>query len=273
MEGVPASFPDKDSEITFWKQKAMDLKAQLEDTQRQFEEFQDDSRALEGELEQQLEVVEAKKADVSLRLERALSELTDLKEKLSKSRELSRGEISKLEQQVQQAHEREQHLKQRIRVLEQTNDDFERIERVTTTSLSEIEQRYNHMVERAILLEQELEDKQRMQVEIQRLKDEMRDMDLELQILRSKYAQNQSSNHMHVDQEKTLPTNSAPLEFAPSSEATSHSKANGNWNSSSTAIVQEMLSRVKTLERRLSTCRTVVRPLILTPAASSSNLE
>jgi len=45
---------------------------------------------------------------------------------------------------------------------------------VTTSTLSEAEVKYNMLVEKTILMEQEIEEKETMQEEMQRLKDEVR---------------------------------------------------------------------------------------------------
>jgi len=45
---------------------------------------------------------------------------------------------------------------------------------VTTSTLSEAEVKYNMLVEKTILMEQEIEEKEKMQEEMQRLKDEVR---------------------------------------------------------------------------------------------------
>jgi len=64
-----------------------------------------------------------------LKFERANGEIGDLKEKLAKSKEMSRQDVITLEAKVAALTDAEKKLKARIRELEQTNDDFERMER------------------------------------------------------------------------------------------------------------------------------------------------
>jgi chromosome segregation ATPase len=116
-------------EAAYWKQKAKEYHQLQQETQQQFEEFQADSRDLEHELEQQLEGLEAKLKDSTLKLERVSSENSDLKEKLTKAKDLARQEVITLEGKVSQLSENEKKLKAKIRELEQTTDDFERFER------------------------------------------------------------------------------------------------------------------------------------------------
>jgi len=116
-------------EIEYWKSKAGESERQQQEIQQQFEEFQDDSRELERELEQQLETLETKVKENVLKFERANGEIGDLKEKLAKSKEMSRQDVITLEAKVAALTDAEKKLKARIRELEQTNDDFERMER------------------------------------------------------------------------------------------------------------------------------------------------
>jgi len=72
---------------------------------------------------------------------------------------------------------------------------------------------------------------------------------------------------MQVDSQPTKPK-SASTETAHDERVDPPRSANSgsHANASTVAIVQEMLSRVKTLEKRLTNCRSIVRPLL--PVAS-----
>jgi len=129
MSSSPLVFSSPSEEITYWKRRATERHQQQQETQQQFEEFQQDSRDLEQELEKQLEGLEAKVKDSTLKLDRANGEIGDLKEKLAKSKDLSRQEVNALEGKLTQLGDNEKKLKAKVRELEQTSDDFERFER------------------------------------------------------------------------------------------------------------------------------------------------
>ena len=83
-----------------------------------------------------------------------------------------------------------------IRQLEQLNDDLERTKRATITSLGEFEGRLNSAIERNVLLENELEEKEQLVVTVQRLKDESKELKEELAIsLQGKNCNTYSDNN------------------------------------------------------------------------------
>ena len=70
-------------------------------------------------------------------------------------------------------HERET-LKTYIRELEQKNDDLERTNRVVSESVTGFEAMLNQAYEKNALLEMEIDEKEQMQINLQRLMDEAR---------------------------------------------------------------------------------------------------
>lgn len=92
-----------------------------------------------------------------------------------------------------------QELKIRYRDLEMGNDDLERTERAISVSLADIEAKYGRVLEEKIILEQELLNKAKVEEEAQRLRDDMRDANSEIQVLRDQldqYKANQSRNSL-----------------------------------------------------------------------------
>jgi predicted RNase H-like nuclease (RuvC/YqgF family) len=65
-------------------------------------------------------------------------------------------------------------LKNYIRELEQKNDDLERTNRVVSESVSGFEAMLNQAYEKNAMLEMEIDEKEQMQVNLQRLMDEAR---------------------------------------------------------------------------------------------------
>lgn len=78
----------------------------------------------------------------------------------------------------------------KLRDIEVANDDFERQARNTTSSLEDLESKYNVAIERAVLLEEEIkigeQERERLRVEAQRLKEELSDLRIEADILQDK---------------------------------------------------------------------------------------
>lgn len=65
-------------------------------------------------------------------------------------------------------------LKNYIRELEQKNDDLERTNRVVSESVSGFEAMLNQAYEKNAMLEMEIDEKEQMQINLQRLMDEAR---------------------------------------------------------------------------------------------------
>lgn len=70
------------------------------------------------------------------------------------------------------------------------NDDFERQARNTTSSLEDLESKYNVAIERGVLLEEEIkmgeQERETLRVDAQRLREELSDLKIEAEILQSK---------------------------------------------------------------------------------------
>lgn len=77
-------------------------------------------------------------------------------------------------------------LKAYIRELEQKNDDLERTNRVVSESVAGFEAMLNQAYEKNALLEMEVDEKENMQVNLQRLMDEARGL-LELPLKSLKF--------------------------------------------------------------------------------------
>jgi hypothetical protein len=80
------------------------------------------------------------------------------------------------------------HLK--LRDIEVANDDFERQARNTTSSLEDLESKYNIGIERGVMLEEEIkvgeQEREALRIEAQRLRDELSDLKIEAEITQNK---------------------------------------------------------------------------------------
>lgn len=97
----------------------------------------------------------------------------------------SHSQLNDLQSKYEKASSENEQLKSYIRDLEQSNDDLDRAKRTLDATLAEFDSRLNEQIERNELLESEIGEKEQLQVVIQRLKDEARDLRLELMIQQS----------------------------------------------------------------------------------------
>jgi hypothetical protein len=81
-------------------------------------------------------------------------------------------------------------LTHKLRDIEVQNDDFERQARNTTSSLEDLESKYNMAIERAVMMEEEIkigeQEREHLRIETQRLRDELSDLKIEAEILQDK---------------------------------------------------------------------------------------
>jgi len=113
---------------------------------------------------------------------RLQNENDSIKTKLSKLSIESQNQILELQKELGEVSSINERLSRYIRELEQSNDDLERAKRALDASLGDFELRLNQQIERNVLLENEIGEKEELQVVIQRLKDEARDLRQELMI-------------------------------------------------------------------------------------------
>lgn len=86
----------------------------------------------------------------------------------------TQADYAQLEQRCTTVTEERDQLKAYTRQLEQVNDNLERELRVVTENVTGFEAMLNEAYEKNALLEMEVDDKEKLQVMLQRLKDESR---------------------------------------------------------------------------------------------------
>ena len=78
----------------------------------------------------------------------------------------------------------------RLRDIEVSNDDFERQARNTTSSLEDLESKYNQAIERGVMADEEIkageQEREGLRIEAQRLRDELNDLEIEAEIRQEK---------------------------------------------------------------------------------------
>ncbi|KAL5473989.1 hypothetical protein EMCRGX_G028559 [Ephydatia muelleri] len=253
-------FSSVEEELEYWKDKAMEYRQNLEEVRNEFDDYQESSRELEAELEAQLEQAERKNKDLMSSLQKTEEENEALKVKLEAQQHESYVTITTLQEERAEQLALKENMQKYIRELEQTNDDLERGKRATVSSLEDFEGKLNQAFERNAILENELDEKERLAVMCQRLKDEVRDLHQEFSTRHKKPLDVPSSPHAApADGSKSEP----PAASSAPSAAQSAGLAPGtpqNFTPSTRVsalnMVGDLLRKVGALESRLASCRT-----------------
>ncbi|EIW86605.1 hypothetical protein CONPUDRAFT_86565 [Coniophora puteana RWD-64-598 SS2] len=182
-----SSADDTDSS-TDWKAKYNEVADMLAETRAELDEFHTSSKDLEEELIKEIERTEKAQQDLRIKLERADSEKEDWKSKFVSLQTTHNTTTTSLQRELDTVRQESQRLKVQLRELELGNDDLERNERAVSSTLADVEGKYSRVLEEKILLEHELLDKASLEEECQRLKDDLRDTNLEVSILRDQLA-------------------------------------------------------------------------------------
>uniref|UniRef100_A0A1B6LIY5 NUDE domain-containing protein n=1 Tax=Graphocephala atropunctata TaxID=36148 RepID=A0A1B6LIY5_9HEMI len=173
-----AVFKDTQEEAMYWRRKC-------EETDREAEEYRESCQMIEKELEMSLEQAEQQVRELRSKCNRLQFENENLREKVGHNQQEKMAQILELQEEVTQSRTREEHYRKYIQELEQKNDDLERAQRAMYVSLEEFETKLNASIERNVLLESELDEKEGLKVMVQRLKDEARDLKQEIQVIQS----------------------------------------------------------------------------------------
>jgi peptidoglycan hydrolase CwlO-like protein len=262
----------------------------LEEVRAEFAEFQESSGELEGELEAQLDQVEKSNKDLMHRVSRLDDENESLKSKLDSQQAEAFVTISTLQEERVELLALKDALQKYIRQLEQNNDDLERGKRVTVSSLEDFESKLNHAFERNAILENELDEKQRLPEMCQRLKDEVKELRSELNRKHRRAGSDEGAEQSGSAPQEEPASSAAPPRIATSSSSTSHPHTPSTTTSPSPLIhthtnpstepgtprtaftgiqnytpstrisalnmVGDLLRKVGALESRLASCRT-----------------
>ncbi|KAI0094642.1 hypothetical protein BDY19DRAFT_879925 [Irpex rosettiformis] len=172
------------SSFTNWKCKYNEVADMLQETRQELDDFQVSSRELEEELERELARTEQAQQDLKVKAARAEHERDEWKSKFMTLQTMHNTTSTSLQRELDTLRRDYQEIKVQLRELEMGNDDLERNERAISSSLADVEQKYSRVLEEKILLEHELLDKAHLEEECQRLKDELRDANEEITIVK-----------------------------------------------------------------------------------------
>ncbi|KAG9287383.1 hypothetical protein G9A89_023755 [Geosiphon pyriformis] len=253
-------------ELAHYKARAAELEATLAETQATLEEFQQSSREFEEELERELEQSEKRFKDVKAKNETLKNEIDEWKQKYYQFRSDSNISSAQMQKELESLRTLSEKLKVQKREVEVNNDDLERTERATKSSLQDLESKFSKAIEKNVLLENELEGKNQLIVQVQRLKDELRDATIEMAILKNKQDGEFGPPRVNaVQRPYSRPGSAMSIDLpSPTSPTAPHSNP--------LLMVQEMVGRVKSLEARLVSCRSLVTPLLAPPPSYSTTM-
>ncbi|KAJ7706058.1 hypothetical protein B0H17DRAFT_1035451 [Mycena rosella] len=188
-----------------WREKYNEVAEMLAETRSELDEFQIASRELETELEAELQRTEKSQQDLKVKVARAETERDEWKSKFVSLQTTHNTTTTTLQRELDRLRQEHQQTKVQLRELEMGNDDLERNERAVSSSLADTESKYSRALEEKILLEHELLDKANLEEECQRLKDELRDANVEVSILKDQLAAQSTSDKTSIAPSSLFP--------------------------------------------------------------------
>ncbi|KAJ2920296.1 hypothetical protein MD484_g19, partial [Candolleomyces efflorescens] len=276
---------------TDWRAKYNEVVDMLAETKTELDEFHHASKELEAELEAELARTEKSQQDLQIKVSRAESERDDWKSKFMSLQTAHNTTTTSLQRELDRLRQEYQQLKVQLRELEMGNDDLERNERAVSSSLADMETKYSRVLEEKILLEQELLEKVSLEEGTQRLKDELRDANEEVSMLKNRLTEattaaekaaadaRQLRSRMPPPPTDGLKTGPPPdlelADLAPSTGTTSQvttPKANGFNRSASHSVLQR--SSVQNRESplgNLKSSRSATSGTVYSPGSSTGS--
>ncbi|KAJ4861194.1 hypothetical protein T069G_06182 [Trichoderma breve] len=165
-------------------------KAQYELLESELAEFRESSRELEQELEKDIERAEKQERILKEKADALRFEVEEWKRKYKESKAETTTAQASLEKEITNLREANRTLTLRLRDSEVANDDFERQARNTTSSLEDMESKFNQAVERGVLMEEEIkmgeQEREALRIESQRLREELSELKIEAELMQDK---------------------------------------------------------------------------------------
>ncbi|KAG8825622.1 NADH:ubiquinone oxidoreductase [Serendipita sp. 401] len=185
---------DSPSTPTDWRAKYNEAADMLSEARNELDDFIHSSKELEDELLRELERTEKTQNDLKDKISRLETDRDDWKSKFISLQTSHNTTVNSLHRERDTLRSEVQKLKVQLRDLELGNDDLERTERAISSSLADVEAKYSKALEEKIILEQELLNKAAVEEEAQRLRDDLRDANSEVQVLRDQLDQFKSTH-------------------------------------------------------------------------------
>ncbi|KAK4187533.1 putative nuclear distribution protein nude [Podospora australis] len=184
-------------------------KTQYEILEQELSEFQASSKELEAELEKDLDAADKREQKLQKKVEGLNYEVEEWKRKYKESKAEANAAQGTLEKEITTLRDTNRSLQLKLRDIEVANDDFERQARNTTSSLEDLESKYNVAIERAVMLEEEIkigeQEREKLRVETQRLREELSDLKIEAEILQQKIRKQESRHLSTISTDLSIP--------------------------------------------------------------------
>ncbi|KAJ3572432.1 hypothetical protein NPX13_g5049 [Xylaria arbuscula] len=165
-------------------------KRQYEQLCDELSEFRQSSHELEAELEKDLDAADKRQIDLEQKVETLQFATDEWKEKCKKAKAEANTAQNALEKEITTLRDTNRSLQLKLRDIEVANDDFERQARNTTSSLEDMESKYNVAIERTVMMEEEIkigeQERETLRIEAQRLREELSDLKIEAEIMQDK---------------------------------------------------------------------------------------
>ncbi|KAK0397338.1 hypothetical protein QR680_002090 [Steinernema hermaphroditum] len=159
-------------ELEFYKKEVCRLQELLEKEQKDFDEYQTDSRDLEETLTREIDDLKAEKAKLLRNIDLQKSQQKAQSERHDRERRdllLNEQRLTKL---LEEKRAECEELTNTVRKLETQNESLERSQRTGMQELSDLSDKLNTALERVVLVESELTETSDQNEEFQRLKEE-----------------------------------------------------------------------------------------------------
>ncbi|KAL2838456.1 NUDE protein [Aspergillus pseudoustus] len=165
-------------------------KSQYEQLESELADFQASSRELEAELEKEIEASEKRERQLKEKVDNLRYEVDEWKTKYKQSKSEANTAQNTLQKEITSLRDANRTLQLKIRDIEVANDDYERQARHTTSSLEDLESKFNMAIERGVLLEEEIkageQEREDLRIQNQRLRDELNEQKIETEIIQEK---------------------------------------------------------------------------------------
>ncbi|KAG1140126.1 hypothetical protein G6F37_008488 [Rhizopus arrhizus] len=280
MSSSVLQFNSLQEELDYWRSHAENLEGTLQDTRAALDEFQVSSRELEEELEKELQTTEKAYNDLKSRCEHNKRDAEEWKSKYTESKHEQNIAMVQMQREIDILRATEESFRKKVLELELDNDDLERTERAATSSLTDLEMKQNKAIERNAILENEIAVKDHLTEQAQRLKDELNEVHQELVVSRAQTTKqtefiSELENKLEELEKKNrhqlaINNRSSTPDFHPYHPSQSR-VPRASSTSNPVKMVQEMVSRVRLLEARLQSCRSLVTPLLNPPPSYSAS--
>jgi len=172
-------------------------KAQYEQIELELQEFQASSKDLEAELEKDVEASEKRERKLKEQVEKLGFEVDEWKTKYKQSKDEANRAQTSLQKEITTMRDTTRILQLKLRDIEVANDDYEMQARNTTSSLEDLESKYNVAIERGVMIEEEIrageQEREQLRIETQRLRDELSDLRVESEITNDKLRRAEST--------------------------------------------------------------------------------